>query len=326
MTKTIQPETAIIKAEQRLAVMNQYGMPDMAAIDEFATAVLASPLASNFKQKGKAKDDIDEDAIRANIISNIVLAKDMGIGVGGALVLGSKLNVNSYFSVLKGKSMGMEAISAIQNIHIIPTKNGDIISIGVNAINMALMRVNIQVTVLKDYSPTPIYRDAYTHAYVGYHEQLFPLDKEPSAFVFDAKEHSKDDVKEARAKGQIIVVSTKEFTYITQVHFYRKSNDMTIVIPYTIQDAIDAELCAGYHSTLQSADGKGAFYVKGKLNWNQNRQTMLRNRSISIGGRIIAGDILQGGYSHDEVVDMVNIQDSKDYTTIDEVREAKIAH
>ncbi len=324
MDKNKGADTSIVKVETDIVPStNSYGLPDITEMEVFVDSIMTSSLAKSF-EKVNPKTKVKE-VNRGDIISSIILAKDMGIGIGGALVLGKQLDANSYYSALKGKAMGMDAISSINNIHTFEAGGKKVQSIGINAINMVLMRSNVKVTVLRDYLPTVQYREAYTNAYVGHHWQLFPAGRESSVFVFNDKIHKKEDVQAAKDAGKIIVVRDPNFTYVTTIEFYRKSNDMTLTISYSLQEAIDAELHVGYHSTLLDAKSN-PFYIKGKSNWNNHPSTLLRNRPISIGARIIVGDGLQGIYSNDEVLDMMNVEHNTDYSTIEEVKEATIVN
>lgn len=302
--------------KQGLQVASQNSvLPDLSLVNSYIDSVIDSKLVTGF-ERPDPNDPKKKIVDRSDIFTAIVLGMEMNISPAGSLLLGSKLNKNSYFSAIRGKEIGMGATSAINNIHTIDTANGKIQSLGVNAINMCLNKGGVELDILADYQPSAIYVDAYTKRYVGHALQLFGA--KPTVFVFQDKIHTKEEVQKAKDKGLLIVERVNSFTYATSIKFTRPSTNTTITITYCLQEAIDAELFRGFHSTLVDKDGK-PLYIKGKSNWNNHPAVMLRNRPLSIGGRIIVADLMQGGYSQDEVVDMVNQEKGTDYTTIEDI-------
>ena len=231
-----------------------------------------------------------------DVMNAIMVGAEIGISPRTAIMLGKRLNANTMFSVIKGRGMGIDPITAIENIHIIPTSNGDRSVTGVHIISSQLSKAGVQVEILKDYAPL--------YKYIDGKGQRYDID-----FV---QEHSEiffkiGDDGESTGKTKVGLTKTPH-TYHTTIKFTRLLHTgltTSITISYSLEQATDAKLYHGKHSiTGVVEDGKG--------NWNENPATMLRNRCISIGGRIIASDYLQGVYEFSEIV-----QDDNDgYSTV----------
>jgi len=227
-------------------------------------------------------------------VEDVMFAMAVGLEIGlppvTSIMLGKKLNQSTIFSVLKGKSMGIDPITAIENIHIIPTKNGDISVTGVHIITAQLAKAGVTFDILEDATPLYKYMDANRNVY-----DVDIVKSNPELFYI-----AKTDADE---KGKIkVALSGVPATKRTSIKFRRKlftGEFNEIIIRYTLQEATDAGLYNGVHS-IKGID------VKGKDNWNENPATMLRNRVLSIGGRIIASDYLKGTYEFSEISYNVN--------------------
>lgn len=286
---------------------------DFKQIQEFALAIVDSDTANVFKKPGAEKADV------ADVIGAISIGLEIGIPPMSAISLGKTLNAKSYLSVLKGKSMGIDPITSIAKIHNIETGNGSVLYTSVDLISKAILDSGTTMKIIRDYEPTPMYYDLASNAYLGHHWKIFDRNNIIKPLYFLWKEGvDKNDVKKAIDEGKIIIRQSKQFTYVTTIHFVRKAKGIDEEFSYSTQEAIDAELLNGFHSwkLTQNGDKQTPFWVKGKLNWNNNTPQMLRNRCISIPGRIIVADILQGIYTEDEVVDMGE--------RLEEVQEAQI--
>lgn len=296
------------KSNTGLSVINPINLDpirDFKQIQEFALAVANSTMADQFKVKGKESVEV------ADIIGAISIGIEIGIPPMSAISLGKTLNAKSYLSVLKGKAMGLDPITSISKVHIIPTGNGDIMYTSVDIINKAYLDTNTRLKFIRDYEATPKYytlNDDNTVSYVGHKWKIYneDLTVKTGFFVYDSSVHSIDDIKSAKQKGQLVVYKGNGITFVTSIHIQRPEKGIDEIFHYSTQEAIDAGLLSGYHSSKVVQDGNKytPFYVKGKLNWNDNTPQMLRNRCLSIPGRIILADRLTGVYSVDEIRDM----------------------
>lgn len=272
-------------------------LPRIDIIETFAKSVANSTFANAFKVDGKVNI--------GDIVANIVLGNELGITPAASLSLGKKLNANSYFSVLRGKELGLDVVTSMSKIYILPTSRGDIIALDVSIITKAILDKGVEMEIIRDYAPTAMYK-TLSGVYLG-HKYLLS-DKQgnlkPDYFLYNPTFNTDEEVVTASEQHKIIMIESG-LTRVTSIRFIRKSHNINEIFHYSIQDAIDAELHRGYHSTLLDTKGK-PLYFKGRDNWNKHPQTMLRNRDISIAGRIIVSDALQGSYSIEEAEEIKN--------------------
>jgi len=232
-----------------------------------------------------------------DIIAAVVLGQELGINPMVSITMGKRLTAEKIFSVLKGKAMGIDAITSMEHIHDI---NGHATT-DVHIISGQLLKAGVVFKVLEDYTPLYKYRDSNGQ---GYDKELVETNKE----IYQILTPSSTDV-EKNNKKQKVYLDSKPYTYRTSIEFKRTvkfgntTEVVTIPISYTLEQATEAGLYKGVDSTNK--------VVKGKDNWNNHPATMLRNRCISIGGRIIASDFLNGIYEFSEITDEGNIA----YTT-----------
>ncbi len=289
-------------------------LPDISKIEEFANAVKNSSLADAFKKKNKDGQMVVDIA---DIVAAVSLGNDMGITPAASLLLGRKLNANSYFSVLRGRELGLNPITSMSKIYVISTTNGDILALDVGLIAKAILDSGTKMEYIRDFEPTFTYKDIITNKYLGHKWLLSNEDGtlNEQYFLYINNVTPQEDVKKANADGKMIIAQTG-ITNVTSLRLIRNSNNINKIFHYSLQDATDAGLYMGYSSSLLDVKTKKAIYIKGRDNWNKHPVTMLRNRVTSIGGRIIVADLIQGGYSMDEAMELANVDTKDDLNTI----------
>jgi len=221
-----------------------------------------------------------------DVMNAIIIGREIGISPMTAIMLGKKLNANKVFSVIKGRGMGIDPITAIENIHIIPTSNGDVSVTGVHIISSQLVKAGVKLEILEDYTPLYKYIDAKGQRY-----DIDLVNSRPEKF------HINGTSGDSEGKT-VVALGNNPSTYQTTIRFTRKLNsglENVISISYNLEQATIAGLYKGKHPIT-------GVEVNGKGNWNENPATMLRNRCISLGGRIIASDYLQGVYEFSEII------------------------
>lgn len=226
---------------------------------------------------------------KSDVIAAIVLGSELGITPMAAITLGKRLDAKAYTKVMRGRKLGLDPMTAIDLIYVIDTQNGPIVSTGVHVISGVLLKNNIKFEYSKDFDPVYEYISFKTSKAVRYDE-----DKH---FLVD-KNSKKEDIAEAKKEGKEFVqrkVVDRITTCVLQREGYK---DLTI--SYSLQNAIDAGLYKGTNSEGEPIDGKA--------NWNNHPATMLRNRTLTIGGRIIAADHLDGMYSNEEAMEFTNYE------------------
>jgi hypothetical protein len=278
---------------------NTNSLVNLDAITVLASQVKTSPFAKDFRDED---GNVDEGAI----IANMVLGHEMGLAPMASLMLGKKLNANSYFSVLRGKELGLDPVTSISKVYNIPTSNGSVIALAVDIIIAKILESGTSFSYIRDNKPTPMYK-TLNGQYIGHRYIVFNDDGnlDDSFFLYIKGVTSTEDLTNAKNTGKTIIYESG-ITHVSSVRFIRKSNNIDIVVHYSIQEAIDAGLYNGFHSSLKAQNGKDPLWIKGKANWNAHPATHLRHRPLSIGGRIVVADKLLGSYSVEEVIEIID--------------------
>jgi len=278
-------ETQIqVRANQQANQIDIFDADKMASLKTFAEGIVESSL---FPQVTKA-----EDAITAIVIGNEIGLSPMVAIANAQKLVGSKIH-----AIIRGREMGLPAGLAMDNIHQIPTKNGAVTATGVHIITAMLIKAGVIMHTIEDATPLYKYMEIST-------KQM--LDKElveSNSKIYQIVHAGTKKEERDRSKSQVILLTTP-YTYRTTIKFVRESTGQEITISYSLQDATDAGLYPGT-STVTGQQ------VDGKQNWIENWKTMLRNRVMSIGGRIIASDRLGGIYEISEITDGIHTMDTE---------------
>lgn len=230
---------------------------------------------------------------------------ELGLNISGSLLYGKKLNQATYMAVMKGRSLGLDVATAIEKVVSIPTQNGYVSYTMVDIISAKLIQGGVEfLPFIKNYAPFYIYKDAK--------QNELDLDK-----ILDEQDDLKDEyalidanvtqtntaekitkaVEEAKAAGKIIVTRERH-GYYSKLKMTRTFQSGKIMTIYQRFSSVDAERAG----LLPLWDDKGNLIQKGKSNWISNTPQMMNNRCISIPGRIIGADLLNGIYTRDEIV------------------------
>ena len=223
---------------------------------------------------------------KEDIIACILLGHEIGLKPMESLSFGKRLTVDKVHGVLKGKTLGVDTVTSIEHIHQIKTGNGVVSTVGVHLIVALLLKAGIKINFIEDFIPLYQYIDMSGNTY---QQETIESSKDRFQVISESTPDSDYD----KMKIQV-VFTTKEYTRRTIVEMTRGVN--VIRISYTLQQATDAGL---YHGV--STQGKD---VTGKGNWNDNAASMLRNRPLSICGRIIGADVINGLYTFEEIIDL----------------------
>lgn len=270
--------------------------------------------------EGKIMEDeegnIIEEVSKSDIICCIGLGKEMGLDIFGALSFGKALNADSYKKVIRGKALGLDPIASLNMVSIIPTKNGDIIHTGVHVITNALNKANIRYEVIKDFSPIRLYYvvDSKSLLVTDIYIKEEEYNEAPDNYLLLSSNTTTEQIKNAQDLGTCII-KPPIMSRITTILFQR-NNYPDLNISYTLQEAIDAGLYKGVSSKGDK--------VTGKDNWNSNPATMLRNRTLTIGGRIIGSDIIHNTYSTEEAYAIKGGNPPKDISYNFDAEDAKV--
>lgn len=229
------------------------------------------------------------------IVTCLMLGSEMGLKPMEALQFGRMLNRLSVIKVRKGKTLGLDPITAMQNIYIWDSGKNEIIYTGINIVLKVLNENNIAVDVIEDGNKIHYYyrllRNGKLDEEVEFDERDEFLNNKYTV-VNDGKSATKLKADIDAGKIMLQRFSTRRaLVKLTRINSNGKES--VVAIPYTLREAIEA----GYYPGINSFGEE----VKGKDNWISHTAAMLRKMSIMIGARIIANDKLNGIYETDEI-------------------------
>ncbi len=287
--------------------------------DVFADYIISSDYRTNFEKAAKDEHGaiLKDDSGRAiktvdkgDIIACLVLGQELGISPMGSIVLGKQLNAKSYFSVMRGKELGLDSITSISKIYNIETNNGNILSMDYTLIAKVIIETVDTMEYVRDHELTPTYVITTDKSYAGHHHQLFDNGKiKEGFFLYIPKVTPNEELSNAVNTG-LIIIQSRGTTRVTSLRIVRTSINLNKTFHYSLQEATDAGLYRGYHSTLVDNAGKPV-YMPGRDNWNKHEATMLRNRVTSIAGRLAVADKINA-YSHEEAMEIINVKSEEE--------------
>lgn len=275
--------------------------------------ITSDTFTKGFEQKDKGNCVITDPTTgkalinEADVAIAIMVGNSLGLDLASSLVVGSKLNQATYLSILKGRELGFGMATSMEKIYNISTSRGMVSYTGVDIISALLIQGKVDfLPLIKSNAPFYQYYDAVTNDPLDLDQILDEYDNlKPEYFLVHAKVNP-DILRQKVADGEPCVRKTFAGTYskVIMKRTYPSGKVQTISKRFSTVDAQQAGL-------LQIVNEKGAIIQNGKDNWNKATAQMLDNRVISIAGRIIGADLLQGIYSVDEIKDMGIIEDAK---------------
>lgn len=278
-----------------------------------------------FKLKDKdGKDIIDEETKRpkvnmADITICLLAGHEMQLNIAGSLLYGKKLNQATYMAAMKGRSIGVDVATAIEKIISIPTKNGYVSYTMVDIISAKLLQGGVSfLPFIKNYAPFYIY-----HTPSGEELELDKVldendDLRPEYSIITISNDINDvkaQLETCKTNNKIPIIKERH-GYYSKAKFVRKFPDGRELIHHQRFSTVDAERAGLLPVPVLDTNGKIIDYTKGKDNWNSNTPQMMNNRVISIGGRIIGADLINGIYTREELIDS-GIIDEKDAPIIE---------
>lgn len=291
-------DLAVSRAKVQL-IQNQF---DIAKIQlEMAKTFVDFVMNSSFKANFETRDDQGNKIVNPNdIINCVMLGMELGLQPISALTYGRALSGNLYISIKRGRALGLDDVASTQNIHVWTNKDKLIVYTGVQIVTKVLMDCGVRLNILDDAVPT------YKYVDLKVANKLYD-NFDPNKMVLVYNGISKETLAEELKSGKTAVKQMK-YDVRTTIEFTRPNKKQQIKISYTMRQAINAGLYKGVDD-----DGKE---VDGKANWNNHLETHLRDRCLTIGGRIIAADKLNSIYSEDEAMEIKNTIVDTTYETI----------
>lgn len=266
-----------------------------------------------FKMKDKdGKDIIDENTGRpkvnvADVAICLMAGHEIGLNISGSLLYGRKLNQATYMSVMKGRSLGLDIATSIEKVVSIPTKNGYVSYTMVDIISAKLLSANIEfLPFIRNYAPFYQYFHATTNEELELDKILDENDDLiPGFYVVDSTTTA--DILKSKLADGIIPIKKVRHGYFSKAKFVRKYPDGKTITHFQRFSTLDAERAG----LLPIFNDKGQIVTDGKSNWISNTPQMMNNRVISIGGRIIGADLLNGIYTIEEVISSGLVKDNE---------------
>lgn len=266
-----------------------------------------------FKMKDKdGKDIIDENTGRpkvnvADVAICLMAGHEIGLNISGSLLYGRKLNQATYMSVMKGRSLGLDIATSIEKVVSIPTKNGYVSYTMVDIISAKLLSANIEfLPFIRNYAPFYQYFHATTNEELELDRILDENDDLiPGFYVVDSTTTA--DILKSKLADGIIPIKKVRHGYFSKAKFIRKYQDGKTITHFQRFSTLDAERAG----LLPIFNDKGQIVTDGKSNWISNTPQMMNNRVISIGGRIIGADLLNGIYTREEVISSGLVKDNE---------------
>lgn len=248
-------------------------------------------------ETGKAKINTADVAIA------LMVGHNLGLDLASSLVIGSKLNQRTYLAILKGRELGFDIATSMEKIYSIPTKNGIISYTGVDIISAKLLQGGVKfLPLIKSYAPFYQYFDLSSNEEQDLDQILDINDNiKPEYFVYTTGTKPEEVQKKVSEGVKILKrIQRGYYSKVSMTRTFKDGSFQTINKRYSTVDAERAGL-------LPIFDAKGNIVANGKDNWISNTPQMLDNRVITIAGRIIGADLIQGLYSIDEVKDMPDV-------------------
>lgn len=267
-------------------------------VDKLKDSALASQFIDKKYEKNEDGSIIESSEIlifnRADMIMCLGLGAELGMSPFVALSYGKSLNLTSIKKIEKGKKMGLDYNTSLEQIYVWGSGSKEIVYTSIHIVNAVLTRAGVKREIIQDgtvphYYCTEIASGKSIEFDTSIHYEV-PRGL-PAAQLKQVIEAIKND------KQLIPVYKDTTPTFIGEVKLSRFNKFLkeveTVSLPYSSKQAIEAGLYRGINS-----DGE---VVKGKDNWNAHVATHLLKMSIMNGGRMIAADYLQGIYDESEI-------------------------
>ncbi len=301
----------IVKSNENNSVVQFKQQLEMA--EQLAEIVAKSPIygknfevvipdtENNLDENGKPTKQIT--VIRKeDIVSAILLGRELGLSDMVSITFGKTLDKSAYFKVMKGKTLGLDVISSLQHIFVYEKEGQMIIGTDTHAINATIINAGINYEFIVDFKPKKYYRDQKTKIFLDYE-----LD---SNWIVVNKGITPATLSSAITQGKLPVL--EYITFYSEVILYRKGWKPHTE-SYSLLDATEAGLYKGLNLNGEE--------VKGKTAWNAHPKTILNGRVLIIAQRKIGGDVLNGTYSKEEMIDIGAETSDIEITPIEEIKE-----
>lgn len=274
-----------------------------------------STIAEQFKEVSYDRDE-DGNIIesskkvifkKADMVMCLALGAELDIPPMIALSYGKSLNSKAIVKIEKGKKLGIDFATALDQIYVWSSGGRDLVYTSIHIVNAVLNRIGVEQEIIHDGTKQIV---EFEHLVSGE-----TTTKQPdNIFIVGRDAVSSPKINELvgaiNGKGKEPYIVNRFFKAEIKLTRFRNGKLITISIPYTSQQAIDAGLLKGVTTSGERVDGKD--------NWNKHTAAHLVKMSIMAGARIIASDALSGIYIPEEIT---FIKDKKQFDNIEDVEE-----
>lgn len=282
-------ETALEKTNMQGQDLAVHSISSFTQAESLAEWIASSPVFNKeFKEVAITEDGKEQLIVnKSAIVTCLLLGNELGFSPMVSITFGKHLNREAVIKVKRGEAMGLNPQAAMSNIYVFKTSQTEIVYTGIHVVNKVLTDVGVKRTIVDDGSK-PFYYYKYVKQSLANQEVIYD-DSTKDNFVIINDGHGEKWIDEQVQKGKIPIIRFSTRRALVEL----ERNGEKIAIPYTLQEAIDADL---YEGTKTNGD-----HSKGKSNWNAHPKTHLIKMSIMLGARIIASDRLNGIYIADEI-------------------------
>jgi hypothetical protein len=266
---------------------------------------------------------------KSEAITAMALGYEMGLNFITSLKLAGKFTENNVLAALKGKSMGIDAITSINNIHPIETKAGLVFKTGVHIIQSQLDKASIKVEIVEDFKPSFLYytiknnvlftqididanpslftviTDAKTIKRLGFYYSMLTAEPNVKKSIKDKllglgfiNEEEELTDTELINNTVLIYKSDAPVDRITTIAMTNPKSQVKHVLSTSLQDAIDAGLMKGVKRDGDISNGKN--------NWTSHPKTMLKNFTTSTLAPVACGNTVMDLYDESQVGHLSN--------------------
>lgn len=298
-------ENALEKTNMQGQDLAVHSISSFTQAESLAEWIASSPVFNKeFKEVAITEDGKEQLIVnKSAIVTCLLLGNELGFSPMVSITFGKALNREAVIKVKRGEAMGLNPQAAMSNIYVFKTSQAEIVYTGIHVVNKVLTDAGVIRNIIDDASK-PFYYYKYVKQELRDQEVLYDETTKNDYVVLNAG-HPAEYIDSQVKSGKIPVL--RYTTRRALVELVR--GEERIAIPYTLQEAIDADL---YEGTKTNGE-----HSKGKSNWNAHPKTHLIKMSIMLGARIIASDRLNGIYLGDEIPQITKtINDEHEYEEV----------
>ena len=228
--------------------------------------------------------EVDRNAIA----TCLMLGSELGFKPMESILLGTRLDANAIVKVHRGRDLGVSAVSAMQKIYVFNSGDGrENVYTSIDVIHKCLIDNKVTREILENGHKS----------YIDYKTgQIIDEINSITHYVVSSTVTPQQFATAVSSGKIIVIINPNRRAVVKLTRHYSDGRKEVVAVPYTLQQAIDADLYPGTKTD-------GGVCEKGKKNWIAHPETHLVKMSTMIGARMIIGDALLGTYIPEELPD-----------------------